>query len=308
METNLKKYLIAINFLFFILIVFLFLIQDLINLSSSNKYIICFFLIATIGVSHGAYDGHKAEKFFFKKIKYSKLLFYLTYISLALFVVYSWYLNPKISLIIFLIVSSFHFGKEDLEIYITRVFKFRSVIFFLKGSLIILLPLYFKFNETNEIFNKLFFTKEFTLISNNLAHVMLPINLLVQFLLYLYIFFKKKIFYKDLLVIFFEIALTIIIFIFFSTIVAFTLYFCFIHSLKNILVIASELNSNIYTGINTFILRALPITTITFFTLLASLYIFSNFDILENALQKIIFIGLASLTLPHIILHYFLET
>ena len=308
METNLKKYLITINFLFFILILFLFLIQDLINLSSSNKYIICFFLIATIGVSHGAYDGHKAEKFFFKKIKYSKLLFYLTYISLALFVVYSWYLNPKISLIIFLIVSSFHFGKEDLEIYITRVFKFRSVIFFLKGSLIILLPLYFKFNETNEIFNKLFFTKEFTLISNNLAHVMLPINLLVQFLLYLYIFFKKKIFYKDLLVIFFEIALTIIIFIFFSTIVAFTLYFCFIHSLKNILVIASELNSNIYTGINTFILRALPITTITFFTLLASLYIFSNFDILENALQKIIFIGLASLTLPHIILHYFLET
>ena len=308
METNLKKYLIAINFLFFILIVFLFLIQDLINLSSSNKYIICFFLIATIGVSHGAYDGHKAEKFFFKKIKYSKLLFYLTYISLALFVVYSWYLNPKISLIIFLIVSSFHFGKEDLEIYITRVFKFRSVIFFLKGSLIILLPLYFKFNETNEIFNKLFFTKEFTLISNNLAHIMLPINLLVQFLLYLYIFFKKKIFYKDLLVIFFEIALTIIIFIFFSTIVAFTLYFCFIHSLKNILVIASELNSNIYAGINTFILRALPITTITFFTLLASLYIFSNFDILENALQKIIFIGLASLTLPHIILHYFLET
>jgi len=308
METNFKKYLVAINFLFFILIVFLFLIEDLINLSSSNKYIICFFLIATIGISHGAYDGHKAKKFFYTKIKYSKLLFYLTYISLASFVVYSWYLNPKISLIIFLIISSFHFGKEDLEIYITRVFKFRSFIFFLKGSLIILLPLYFKFNETNEIFNKLFFTKEFTLISNNLAHVMLPINLLVQFLFYLYIFFKKKIFYKDLIVIFFEITLTIIIFILFSTIVAFTLYFCFIHSLKNILVIASELNSNIYTGINTFILRALPITTITFFTLLASLYIFSNFDILENALQKIIFIGLASLTLPHIILHYFLDT
>jgi len=307
MNTNLKKYTAIINILFSILIIFLFIFQNLINLPFLNKSIICFFLIATIGISHGAYDSYKAQIFFYKNTKYTKLLFYLSYISLVLFVFYTWYLNPKLSLIIFLIISSLHFGKEDLEIYITRIFKFRSIIFFLKGSLIILLPLYFSFNETNEIFSKLLFSKQSSLIANNLVNILLPINLLFQFLFYLYFFLKKKISFKDLFVIIFEIFLTIIIFKFFSTIVAFTLYFCFIHSMKNILIIASELNSNIYTGIKTFALRALPITIVTFLILFVSLYFFSNIYILEDVLQKIIFIGLASLTLPHIILHYFLE-
>jgi type IV secretory pathway TrbL component len=80
------------------------------------------------------------------------------------------------------------------------------------------------------------------------------------------------------------------------------------HSLKNILVIASELNSNIFTGIKTFILRILPITIIVSLALFISLYVFSNFDIFEDVIQKIIFIGLASVTLPHILLHYFLDT
>jgi hypothetical protein len=41
--------------------------------------------------------------------------------------------------------------------------------------------------------------------------------------------------------------------------------------------------------------------------LFISLYFFSNFDTSESVIQKIIFIGLASVTLPHILLHYFLD-
>ena len=307
MKKNLKKYFIKVNFLFFILVIFLFLMGDLIGLSIANKYLLCFFLIATIGMSHGAYDSQKARIFLYKKIRYSELLFYITYISLVLIVFYSWYLNPKISLIAFLIISSFHFGKEDLEIYTPKISKFRSLIFFLKGSLITLSSLYFKFNETNEIFNKLLFEKEFTLISNNLVNILLPINLLLQFIFYLSILFKKKISYIDVLVIIFEIFLTLIIFNLFNVIVAFTLYFCFMHSLKNILLIASELSSNIFIGIKIFILRSLPITIIVLLALFISLYFFSNFDTSESVIQKIIFISLASVTLPHILLHYFLE-
>ena len=86
MEMILKKYFTNINYFFFVFIIFLLLIEDLVNLTVTIKYIICFFLIATIGISHGAYDGHKGLIFLNKKIKFSKLLFYLTYISLVLFV------------------------------------------------------------------------------------------------------------------------------------------------------------------------------------------------------------------------------
>jgi Brp/Blh family beta-carotene 15,15'-monooxygenase len=307
MEMILKKYFANINYFFFVFIIFLLLIEDLVNLTVTIKYIICFFLITTIGISHGAYDSHKGLIFLNKKIKFSKLLFYLTYISLVLFVFIIWYLNPKISLTIFLIISSFHFGKEDLEIYITRIFKFRSIIFFLKGSLIVLLPLYFKPEETNEIFNNILFSYSSNLIPDNFVKLFLPLNLLIQFFFYVYIFSKRRLLYKDFLIIFFEIVLTVIIFYFFSTITAFTLYFCFIHSLKNIIIISSQLNTNIYLGFKIFLLKSLPITILTFLILLASLYVFSNLETLEEVIQKIVFIGLASLTLPHIVLHYFID-
>lgn len=307
MEMILKKYFTNINYFFFVFIIFLLLIEDLVNLTITIKYNICFFLIATIGISHGAYDSHKGLIFLNKKIKFSKLLFYLTYISLVLFVFIIWYLNPKISLTIFLIISSFHFGKEDLEIYITKIFKFRSIIFFLKGSLIVLLPLYFKPEETNEIFNNILFSYSSNLIPDNFVKLFLPLNLLIQFFFYVYIFSKRRLLCKDFLIIFFEIILTVIIFYFFSTITAFTLYFCFIHSLKNIIIISSQLNTNVYLGFKIFLLKSLPITILTFLILLASLYVFSNLETLEEVIQKIVFIGLASLTLPHIVLHYFID-
>ncbi|MEY3112833.1 MAG: hypothetical protein RJA85_481 [Pseudomonadota bacterium] len=307
MEMILKKYFMNINYFFFVFVIFLLLIEDLVNLTVTIKYIICFFLITTIGISHGAYDSHKGLIFLNKKIKFSKLLFYLTYISLVFFVFIIWYLNPKISLTIFLIISSFHFGKEDLEIYITKIFKFRSIIFFLKGSLIVLLPLYFKPEETNEIFNNILFSYSSNLIPDNFVKLFLPVNLLIQFFFYVYIFSKRRLLYKDFLIIFFEILLTVIIFYFFSTITAFTLYFCFIHSLKNIIIISSQLNTNIYLGFKIFLLKSLPITILTFLILLASLYVFSNLETLEEVIQKIVFIGLASLTLPHIVLHYFID-
>ena len=307
MEMILKKYFTNINYFFFAFIIFLLLIEGLVNLTVLRKHFICFFLIETIGISHGAYDSHKGLIFLNKKIKFSKLLFYLTYISLVLFVFIIWYLNPKISLTIFLIISSFHFGKEDLEIYITRIFKFRSIIFFLKGSLIVLLPLYFKPEETNEIFNNILFSYSSNLIPDNFVKLFLPVNLLIQFFFYVYIFSKRRLLYKDFLIIFFEILLTVIIFYSFSTITAFTLYFCFIHSLKNIIIISSQLNTNIYLGFKIFLLKSLPITILTFLILLASLYVFSNLETLEEVIQKIVFIGLASLTLPHIVLHYFID-
>jgi Brp/Blh family beta-carotene 15,15'-monooxygenase len=131
--------------------------------------------------------------------------------------------------------------------------------------------------------------------------------LLLQFFFYIFIFIKRNILYKDFLIIFSEIFLIIIIFYLFSIITAFTLYFCFIHSLKNIIAISSELNTNIYLGFRSFLLKSLPITIITFLLLFLSLFVFTSIEQLEEVIQKTIFIGLASLTLPHIVLHYFID-
>jgi len=307
MNYNLKKYFNINNFFFLLLICILSVINFFLDLPSSYIYILCFLLIATIGVSHGAYDGKKGEILFNDKLKNSKFFFYFIYTALVFLVFIFWYLNPLISLIIFLLISSLHFGKEDLEIYLDKKYRHLPLLFFLKGSLIILLPLFFNFEKTNLIFNTILFSNNYLLLSNNYVKFILAINLLMQVLFYLYIYFIKKLNRSDFFSIIFEIFLIIIIFYLFTPIVAFTLYFCFMHSVKNILLISDELNSNLFRGFQIFVKRSLFLTLITFFILLISLFFLIKFDLLENSIEKIIFIALASLTLPHIILHYIAE-
>jgi len=90
--------------------------------------------------------------------------------------------------------------------------------------------------------------------------------------------------------------------------VAFTLYFCFLHSIRHIVSIANELNNeNFYHGIKEFIKKALPLSIVTAILFIFSLIIAYNYYEINDAILKIIFIGLASLTFPHILLEYLLE-
>ena len=85
------------------------------NVVEANNFtnLICFFLIITFGISHGALDNFKGKKlinyFGYKNI----IIFYLFYILISLFVILLWIIFPTITLSIFLLVACYHFGKED---------------------------------------------------------------------------------------------------------------------------------------------------------------------------------------------------
>jgi hypothetical protein len=61
------------------------------------------------------------------------------------------------------------------------------------------------------------------------------------------------------------------------------------------------------SGAITFIKKATPLTALTAILYVVSLYFLSNYYQLNDAILKVIFIGLASLTFPHILLEYLLE-
>ena len=51
-----------------------------------------------------------------KILKYESVnMFYFFYILLAFIVIFDWMILPKFLLLLFLIVASYHFGKEDSE-------------------------------------------------------------------------------------------------------------------------------------------------------------------------------------------------
>ena len=94
----------------------------------------------------------------------------------------------------------------------------------------------------------------------------------------------------------------------FSPLVAFTLYFCFLHSIRHTLSLVEEIDGKNFTsGVGSFIKKALPLTLMTAIIFVASVYILKNYYILDDAILKVIFIGLASLTFPHILLEYIIE-
>ena len=270
--------------------------------------IICFFLILTIGVSHGAYDNIKGKSLLKKYNINSIFIFYLIYILIGVIVILTWLITPTISLLIFLFFASFHFGKEDSQFLINKSSILFSIFFLFKGLLIIAAPLYFNFVETINIFklllieNENFYEQLDWIESKNILIIIIGLSFFTNILLTINNF---KIINLALLI---DFGSIIILNYFLTPLVAFTIYFCFLHSVRHIASITIQLNNkNFYDGIKEFVKKALPLTILTAILFILALIITHNHFEINDAILKIIFIGLASLTFPHILLEYLVE-
>jgi len=270
--------------------------------------IICLLLILSIGISHGALDNQKGKKLTQLYNIKNSYFFYLMYSIIVVGIISFWLLLPTTSLIIFLIVASYHFGKEDTEFLIKNKNASNLILYFLKGSLIIIAPLIFHFTETINIFKLLLIQDEnFYLFLDFIeSNQILSFALLTSFFVNTHYFINN---FKFLNILIFLDFLSIIILNYFiSPLIAFTIYFCFLHSFRHSISLINELDKdNFKNGAYIFIKKALPLTLLTAVFFVISLYFLSNYYQLSDAILKVIFIGLASLTFPHILLEYLLE-
>jgi len=307
MNDKIKKINLNHSFIFFFVVnIFCILIFKYSNLNIST--ILCLLLILIIGVSHGSLDHIKGQKllelFNFKSI----YIFYIIYILISGVVIATWMLLPSITLIIFLIIASYHFGKEDTQFLINNRSYFTQMLYFFKGFLIILAPLYFHFQETVAIFKLLLINNEMFYLSLNFIekNKVIQLGIFCSTLSSIFLFLKN--FEIKKFVIFLDYFSILILNYYLSPLLAFTVYFCFLHSIRHSISLAIELNPNsVANGFRLFVKKALPLTILTGVFSFIALYLLSNSYNLDSAILKVIFIGLASLTFPHILLEYFLE-
>ena len=278
------------------------LLSPIYHALSYTLIIFCLFLILIVGISHGALDNIKGEKLLKLLGFNSILLFYLSYIFISLLIILTWLIFPNIVLLIFLIVASFHFGKEDTVFKVKKGFLLNEILFFFKGSSVIIAPLFFHRESTNEIFATLnFYVFEASFFNNYL----LMIFLILSFLSSIYLSNGKSTDLKNIMILdYFSI---IILNIFLTPVLAFTIYFCFLHSIRHSFSLINEMDSSFKKGLKKFIMKAIPLTLITGLIFLISIYFLNNLYKIDEAIYKVIFIGLASLTFPHILLEYLLE-
>ena len=306
MNNQIKKINLTHSFIFFLAVnIFCFL---MFKFSSNISSVLCLLLILILGVSHGSLDhikGGKLLKLFNIKSTY---VFYITYILISVAVVITWIILPPITLLVFLIIASFHFGKEDTQFLIYSRSYFTQLLYVFKGALIILAPLAFHYQETVAIFKLLLIEDELFYSSLNFVETndVIKIGIILSFLSSVFLFLKNFEFKK--FVIFFDYFSILTLNLYLTPLLAFTIYFCFLHSIRHSISLAIELDqNNVINGFKIFIKKALPLTLLTGILSFIALFLLSNSYNLDTSILKVIFIGLASLTFPHILLEYLIE-
>ena len=269
-------------------------------LRNNSLLLVSLLLILSIGISHGSLDHIKGKKLLKILGFKSSVVFYFGYIFVGLTTIIIWLLFPKLLLFLFLLIAAFHFGKEDSEFLNKR--KNFELIYFFKGSLIIVAPLLFHKNETLSIFKSLNFDITTSFLINN---EILYFFILLSFISNIFLSLNKSFDAKSLL--FMDFLSILILNYFLNPVLAFTFYFCFLHSIRHSISLIKEINTNLTKGLPIFIKKALPLTIITIFGYIFALYILNNYNELSESIYKVIFIGLASLTFPHILLEYLIE-
>lgn len=206
-------------FLFWISIQFGEVVEDL----------LAYVMVVSIGILHGANDllilstKERIDKTFRKNL--------IIYISIILLCVFIYLMSPFIAILLFVLLSSYHFGEEHLGETIDLNFSFNAVYFLAYGLFIFSLLFYQSITDVDTIMIELTgatFTKfqiETTLLT----------SAVFLFIGSLYLVLTKKnkveIFVKEL----FYLLLLFLVFKTSSLILGFAIYFIFWHSIPSII-------------------------------------------------------------------------
>lgn len=244
--------------------------------------------VSIIGIPHGYFDFLIAKKLF-NNYKLWLIKFIFSYLSISLIYLMGWLYYSEIALIFFLIISIYHFGIEETE----EIENKNYLLIFLLGGTPIFVPILF---HTSEVFSF------FSILLNYNFQPLFVLNELKYIYVILFLLFLIN--YKKLLFLY---ILLLINFIFLPPLISFILYFCFHHSLRHYLY--SMCDPKIYP--NSLNLRKpalfFIILTITFTVIAISLMLKLTTFTFQHVIIQYIFITLACLTLPHLILNIYYE-
>lgn len=262
-------------------------------ISIKHESLLGFFLIFTFGILHGANDIVLISKLnnVQKTTPFYKILSY--YVSIVLLGVVSFYLFPLLALLLFIMVSGYHFGEQQWQILEVLKKKWYKVSFQTVYGIFILFLL-FNFHQI-EVQNVV---QEITLVTIPILYitVLLKIfgSLLFGFLFYLYNSvesLRKQIFLE----IFYILVFTII-FLSSSLIWGFAIFFIIWHSIPSMIDQIKFLYVDVNFGnFKLYIKSAFVYWFASLFGIALLYYIFKE----EKIFNALFFSFLAAITFPH---------
>ena len=263
--------------------------------SIENQIITGFSLILTFGILHGGNDILIAKNILLQKKAYSFIQILCFYIAIISFCSFLFYLIPAVILFLFILVSGYHFGEQQLRFLNNHKNKIiiQSIQLF-HGLLILFFMFEFHSKQVRDI---IFDITSVEITPNYITYSLYSILILFSFgCLYLFVEFKNltKTLFKEL----FFLLVFIIIFKVSSLIWGFTIYFILWHSLPSIFDQITYLYGD-YSKLN--FIKYIKAAALYWFVSLIGLAVFYFFLNDIKHFNAMFFVFLASITFPHVV-------
>ncbi len=246
--------------------------------------------VVLIGLPHGAFDGAIAACLGHANRPVTMIRFIILYVALAGLVVGLWLVFPVASLIGFLGISIVHFGLGDVH---AGTGWFRYVQAVAHGGVVIAGISQSHRPAVDVIFGYL--------IGGDAAPVWMAIDVAsVVIAVALAIFGWRAFWDARWRFGFLEAGLLILMFAAVPPLVGFALYFCCVHSARHLWSVWKAVKAEFPR--QTLFIGAVAFTFASWGAGAAAFWWCASFMMVESALLRVVFIGLAALTVPHMIL------
>jgi beta-carotene 15,15'-dioxygenase len=263
------------------------MIEGLVLLDMAS--VVALLFVVLIGLPHGAFDGAIANHLGAGRSLAAASKFITSYCAAAGLVITVWIMFPAVTLTLFLIISMIHFGRGDASARLRPVFMMQVL---LHGGLPIFGIIYFQQSSVVSLFDAL--TNGDSNLPILTSNIMVPVMGLMTGVYSLMAFRDSSLRAR-----FAEFVLLAVVFAFLPPLVSFALYFCIIHTGRHMrriwhVLASSSSPKGLYKQAAGFTLASWLVGGVTLLWL--------ETGNLDAALLQVVFIGLAALTVPHMIL------
>jgi beta-carotene 15,15'-dioxygenase len=251
--------------------------------------------VLLVGVPHGGLDGAVARRIGWPKGVLAWMGFNLSYVLLAGLVAWIWWQWPILSLYVFLIISALHFGASDIALTASSSAEkpfMRWLPLITHGGLVSIAIPNFQASAVQILFALLVGDIGGTMLINSIGMLFLPwLICLAAYCVYAVIY---PVWRKPLL----NLGISLLLVWWLSPLISFAAYFCLWHSRSHMLRTWHSLKDE-GERLRSFI-EAVVYTLLAWAS--ALVFFLMSEGALTMVLMQITFIGLAALTVPHMLL------
>ena len=258
-------------------------------------------LLPFLGILHGALDYDLAKRLFYGRFGRNWVTgFIASYLVIMAVVLIVWWIYPGASLAAFLAVTLYHFGTGDALTAPGFPRLIRTAEAIGRGGTVLAFPAVFDQQEVLVLLSLLASERD----AQALIQVLASLAPLCGICLAVTVLWSSIRYYRDRIPLdlarIVELVAVGLTFAFLPALLAFTIYFNLLHSVRHMLqVAAAQIEGGATKVWGDLIRTAVPVTAVTFLMGGAAYLLFTGPAFNREQLFRVIFIGIASMTYPH---------